>query len=248
MDIGSVIRDLSPEEQAVVILETERNLYRNSLYLTAKILLQYSEMNWATHGEMISDLESDRLCKLIVMPRGTFKTSIAVVAYAIWRLLRNPNLRILIDSELFSNAKRSLREICQHLESERLTGLFGQFRGDMTWNESEIFIAQRQIIKKEASITVSGIGAQKTGQHYDIIIGDDLNSAQNSNTKEGREKVVAHYRMYTSLLDPGGEKIIIGTRYHEDDILGVILRNEVFLPDQDIDEDYKPAPMGLLSE
>lgn len=214
----------------------EAALYRKSLYLTAKYLLGYSEVNWRTHGELINVLEGDAPKRLVVMPRGTFKTSISVVAYIIWRLINNPNLRILLDSELYTNSKKTLREISMHLESPKVVELFGVFRGDGVWNESEILINQRTIIRKEASVTVSGIGAQKTSQHYDEICADDLNSAKNSNTPENREKVIDHYRMYTSLLDPGGKLTVIGTRYHENDVIGYALRNEIFLPDQPLDD------------
>lgn len=165
--------------------------------------------------------------KLIVMPRGTFKSSVGSVAYPIWRLLRNPNLRILIDSEVYSNSKNFLREIRAHLiGNQKLIGIFGEFK-TANWNESELTIAQRTAIKKESSITCGGIGTVKVGQHYDLIIGDDLNSQNNSATQEGREKVITHYRMYTGLLDPGGEKVIIGTRYAVNDAIGHIVENEI---------------------
>lgn len=215
------------------LVAAKRELFRSSLYLTTRHLLRYQEVNWYTHQDAIETLESDKTEKLIVMPRGTFKTSLAVVGYSIWLLLRNPNLRILIDSELYTNSQKSLREIKQHLESDLLTSFFGEFRTDSVWNESEIIIKQRTIVKKEASITVSGIGAQKTGQHYDVIIADDLNSPKNSNTKENRQKVIDHWKMYTSILDPGGIRVLVGTRYHVEDCIGHVLRNEIFLKDED---------------
>ncbi len=246
-DFEAELTKLPKDKRLVATLETERALYLKSLFLTAKYLLNYSEINWYTHGDMISVLESERPNRLIVMPRGTFKTSVGVVAYIVWRILNNFNTRILLDSELYTNSKKTLREVSQHLTSPEITRLFGSFRGQGVWNESEIFISQRSIIRKEATVTVSGIGAQKTSQHYDEIIADDLNSPKNSNTQEGRQKVIDHYRMYTSLLDPGGRKTLIGTRYHDLDCIGYVLRNEIFLPDNYLDsenEDYEAR--GLL--
>lgn len=230
------LQKLESKQQLETLRAGEAALYRKSLYLTAKYLLGYSDVNWRTHGELVQVLESDCPRRLVVMPRGTFKTSIAVVAYIVWRLINNPNLRILLDSELYTNSKKTLREVAMHLEAEKPVELFGQFRGDGVWNESELLIKQRTIIRKEASVTVSGIGAQKTSQHYDEIIADDLNSPKNSNTPEGRQKVIDHYRMYTSLLDPGGKITLVGTRYHEEDAIGYVLRNEVFLRDQQLDD------------
>lgn len=202
-------------------------LFRDSLYLTAKNLLHYREINWPTHGSTITTLESPSYRKLIVMPRGTFKTSIGVVGYSIWRLIKDPNLRILLDSELYTNSKNSLREIRQHLETPRTEEIFGKFKNDACWNEGEIIINQRTKVVKEASITCSGIGAQKTGQHYDLIIADDMNSPSNSNTPEGLVKVIDHYRYYKSLLEPYGTIVVIGTRYSASDLIGTIIRNEI---------------------
>lgn len=198
---------------------------RESLLFTCSVL-GFKDVNEPTHGEIIDCLESSCPRKLICVPRGCLKSSIACVAYPIWLLTRNPNLRILIDSELYSNSKTFLREIKAHLESSNMVNLFGPFRGE-TWNESEIIINQRTVKKKEASITVSGIGATKVGQHYDVIIGDDMNSPQNTNTPENAKKVVDHYRMNTSILEPDGTYVVIGTRYSENDLIGYILQNEV---------------------
>lgn len=231
---GSILSDISAlnaKDQEAALRATEAHLYKRSLYLTAKHLLGYSEVNWRTHGEMIQVLEGPQKRKLIVMPRGTFKTSIAVVSYAIWRVINDPNIRIIIDSELYTNSKRTLREIAMHLESERLINLFGRFRGDGVWNESELLINQRTIVKKEATLTCSGIGAQKTGQHFSLGLLDDMNSPQNSGTKEGREKVIEHRKYYESILDPGGELVIVGTRYAVDDLIGWTISNEISLPD-----------------
>jgi hypothetical protein len=226
------LQKLENKDQIATLRAGEAALYRKSLYLTSKYLLGYEGVNWRTHGEMIQTLEGESKRKLVVMPRGTFKTSIAVVAYSIWRFINDFNIRIVIDSELFTNSKRTLREISMHLQSPRFVELFGDPRGQGVWNESEILCAQRTSVKKEATFTCSGMGAQKTGQHYQLALLDDMNSPQNSNTPENRAKVIDHYRYYQSILDPGGELAVVGTRYHEEDLIGYCLRNEIFIRDE----------------
>jgi len=216
-----------------VCKDAEKKLYNESLYLTCKYLLGYSETNLNTHGEMIEVLENSSPFKLVVMPRGTFKTSVGVVAYPIWCVNRDPNERIVLDSELYTNSKKSMREISMHLQSPKLVELYGDYRGSGVWNESELLIKQRTIVKKEATFTCSGIGAQKTGQHYNRAILDDMSSPQNTNTPENRQKVIDHYRYYQSILDPGGTRVVVGTRYHEDDLIGYCLKNEIFLADDE---------------
>ena len=88
-------------------------------------------------------------------------------------------------------------------------------------------LGKRSKILKESSIVASGIGANKTSQHFDIIIHDDMNSHKNSQTAEQRKKVIDHYRLNHSILEPNGTLVIIGTRYAADDLIGHILENEI---------------------
>lgn len=222
--LSTRFRKHSPQQQAAALRRVIADQFRGSLFLTAKKLLGYKDVSWNTHAVVFRALEAPTQRKLIVLPRGTFKSSICSVAYPIWLLIRNPNVRILLDSELYSNSKNLLREIREHLQQPEVEGLFGSFRSS-TWNEGEITVAQRSVILKEASITASGIGAEKTGQHFDVIIGDDLNSPGNSGTPEGRQKVLLHHRYNQAILDPGGIMVIVGTRYSADDIPGAILQS-----------------------
>ncbi len=219
--------DKNTAEQALhVALKTE---YTKSLYVTAKHLLGYRDVNKATHGRVINILESSSQRKLICIPRGCLKSSLASVAFPIWLLIRNPNVRILIDSELYTNSKNFLREIKGHLESEELTRYFCPFKSQ-TWNEGEIIVKQRSRVFKEASITAAGIGTTKVGQHYDVIIGDDYNSQNNTNSPDNAKKVIDHYRYNISILEPEGLYVIIGTRYSELDLIGHIIANEIETP------------------
>jgi len=230
MSLLDRIESATTTEQIVALSRiAQAEFFRESLYLTAKYLLGYKEVNPRTHGSTIANLSSDSKRKLIVMPRGTFKTSLAAVAFSTWSILRNPNIRILLDSELYSNSKNTLREIKQHLETPRICELYGEFKNQNCWNEGEIIINQRTKVVKEATLTCSGIGAQKTGQHYDLIIADDMNSPSNSNTPEALVKVIDHYRYYTSILEPHGTIVVIGTRYSANDLIGHIIRNEVLM-------------------
>jgi len=201
-------------------------LYRRSLYHFCKYGLNMADITWRTHGGMISNLESLAPRKLIVMPRGSLKSSLGVTGYAIWRLIRDPNERILIDSEVYENSKNFLREIKAYMLQPELTQLFGSFKGQI-WGESELTIAQRTLPYKEASITAGGVNTVKVGQHYSCIVSDDLNSGNNSGTTEARQKVLTHYRLNDAILDPGGTYVVIGTRYSADDVIGNILKNEI---------------------
>jgi hypothetical protein len=214
----------SSESKAMKDVLADR--YRSSLYSLSRECFGYKDVNERTHGEIIGKLENKSQRKLLVMPRGSLKSTIGCVSYPIYLLVNNPNLRILIDSELYTNSKNFLREIKAQLEKPLMTAIFGAFKSSV-WNESEIVISQRTQVKKEASITVGGVGTTKVGQHYDVIIGDDYNSNKNSATPEGCQKVIDHYRYNTSILEPMGTYVVIGTRYSENDLIGHIIKNEI---------------------
>ncbi|WP_287727433.1 hypothetical protein, partial [Microcystis sp. M061S2] len=84
-------------DEALEILarkEALKDYYRKSLYATVKDLCGYSKVTWRTHGSIIEALEAPTERKLIVVPRGCFKSTIGVVGYTIWTLIREPDARI----------------------------------------------------------------------------------------------------------------------------------------------------------
>ena len=227
-----------------------KRVYQGSLYLTCRDLLGYKDINWETHGDLIRALEHRAtLRKLIVMPRGSLKSSLGVVGYVIWRLINDPNERILIDSEIFTNSRNFIRELRSHFESDAFRKVFGDWVGD-NWSEAEITVKARTKAYKEASVTAGGIGTVKVGQHYSIIIGDDLNSGNNSATPEARKKVIQHYQMNSAILDPGGTYVLIGTRYAVDDVYGHVLQNELGIKNVDemfqLEYEFNEIKKGLL--
>ena len=226
MSISRTLAKYPHDVQVKALTQTLANEYKASLFKTCKYLLGYAQMTKRTHGKMCDALEAPTKRKLIVMPRGTFKSSVGVVGMSIWLLLNNPNLRILIDSEKYENSKNFIREIKGKLEDPGLTRIFGPMRGHM-WNEGEITISKRTRVLKEASITASGIGAGKVGQHYDVIIHDDLNTHENSQNPEQRKKIIQHYQLNVSILEPEGLMVVIGTRYAVSDLIGHIMEVEM---------------------
>lgn len=227
------IFDKLSKESPDHIYDVLRHVGKNSLYIFASRILGYKDMTLATHGPICEMLQSEGTRKMVCVPRSCFKSSLVSIAYPLWRLVNDPNLRILIDSELYRNSKAFLREIKQHIEGEKFKAIFGDIRGD-TWTESEIVISTRTKILKEASISVGGIGTQKTGMHFDAVCFDDLNSENNTRNSEQAEKVIEHYRYAYSLLEPWGTVVIAGTRYASNDVLGHILQHECDVEIEDV--------------
>lgn len=207
--------------------EVRKEIYLENLGAFCRGVLGYKDVNRHTHWGMLEALQSDVKRRLIVMPRGTLKSSISSTAWPLWRLLKDPNLRILIVSEKYTNAKNLLRDIKNHVMTPSFIDVFGQVHNSAVWNEGEVIFSTRTKIIKEPSIRAAGIGVEITGQHYDIICLDDVNGPENSKTPEHCEKVLRYYRYLTSILEPHGELNIVATRYHSLDLCGAVLKNEI---------------------
>lgn len=187
------------------------------------------------HRDLCSIMERDARFKLILMPRYSFKSTICAVGYSLWRLVKNPNERILIYSDASTKAQGFLTSIKSHLEGKvkgsYIGTLFGEWASDgrqTKWNESQIVIRGRTTSYSEPSIDTGGIETSKVGMHYDLIIFDDIVSDQNITTKEQMDKVEQCYQSALSLLRPGGDVVMVGTRWHFGDLYGrIIAENEL---------------------
>lgn len=179
------------------------------------------------HADMIRHIiQTDH--SMVLAPRGSGKSTIGDVAYCVWRILKNPNLRIAIASKSGPQAKGFLGEIKQHFESNTdFIKLFGDWVGT-TWNEDEIVVSRRNRILKEPTITALGSGAGIPGRHFDLIIADDLVDLENSATEHQRDKTKAwFFSVLMPTLEPDtGELRVIGTRYHAADLYGHLAKKD----------------------
>lgn len=233
------------------------------LYIFSKYVCQHSLLEEKPHREITEQLTKDPdiiewfgksreerakspvIKKLLMVPRGCFKSTIASVALPLWASWHNPDLRIMIDSESMGTSKKFLAEQQGILESAFFKTIVSDNEGNFLLEadkdraggltEKTIIWKRRTIPAKEASIFCAGADTATTGLHPDIIIMDDLVSERNVTTPEQIEKVKQHYRLAFSLLEPGGILILIGTRYHMND-----LYNDV-LSDLSYSTYYKPA-------
>lgn len=235
---------------------------RYDLFYLCKYILNYELMEEEVHGDLCKyteallpskpvdyvppeDFEGKEMQDqfnhkntnlMILMPRGTFKSSLVTVGFSLQFILNEPNARILIDSETYSKAKAFLSEIKGHLETnEAYRTVFKTIHGvypsgdkkkkDLLWTDSQVTLACRTRPLKEPTFMVAGIDKSINGMHYDLIIMDDLHSEKNVTNKEQIQQVVDHWKLAYSLLDPGRPMIVIGTRWDYNDLYQEILDN-----------------------
>lgn len=183
-----------------------------------------------THKDLCGFLVRGKKSKIILMPRYSFKSGLITIGWSLWRLVRNPNLRILIYSDSGDKAKGFLAGIKNHIEGKaagsKFREMYPRWETDAhkgKWNDSEIVVSTRKQAFVEPNVDTGGIETSKIGKHYDIIIFDDIVSDLNTTTKFQMDKVYDCYKKALSLLKPDGEIIIVGTRWHYGDAYGRII-------------------------
>lgn len=157
--------------------------------------------------------EIDRLM-LFVPPRHG-KSSMVTVRYPVWRLERQPDLRVIVgayNQTLVNRFSRQARRIAQNrleLDPER-------------------YAVEEWQTSAGGTFRAVGVGGGVTGQGGDLIIIDDpVKSREEAESETYRDKV---YDWYTDDLftrrEPGAAIVLIQTRWHEDDLAGRILASE----------------------
>jgi phage terminase large subunit-like protein len=160
---------------------------------------------------------------LALAPRGGGKSTILTISNCILDVLKDPNTRILIASKTDTNAIGFLREIKQKLESPKVVEIFGKQKGNL-WNDGEINVARRTSTAKEPNISTVGYTGALASRHFDKIYADDLVDEENSKTESQRDKLKTWlYKILHPTLVPNGRINVIGTRYHPQDIYGILI-------------------------
>ena len=219
---------LTPEEKKRYLNGIKANRGKRELYFLLTEILGYKEIDEDVHGELIESLDLPEKKKLILMPRGTFKTTVVTIGRTVQRIIRDGNIRVLLDSEVLDYSEKILGQIKRELQKPKFIELYGNLIDPKRRETSREFTVttRKNMGIKEPTIFGGGIGTVQNGPHYDYIIADDLHSEKNVNTSEQIDKVISHYRLLLSLLEPGGEIVIIGTRWHFRDLYSFILEEE----------------------
>ena len=219
-----MLNGLNARQQELIEFDREHGL--KSTYYLGRRVLGY-QLDPQPHRELCSFVDdASKKNKLLLAPRGCFKTSIISQIYVTRRILANPNIRILLDSVALSNSQDNLKVVRRFFEgNEKLRELYGDFCSkNQTWNDTE-FIVKTRTNSRLAAPTVGAIGIDKVqiGPHYDLIIADDLHNRDNYRTIEQVQKVKEHMRLVFGLLDPGGEFLIGGHRWSYTDAYSMVM-------------------------
>lgn len=160
-------------------------------------------------------LEKGPRKRFIAAFRGVGKTYLTG-AYVVWRLWKNPKMKVLVVSANETFAGKVSSFIHQIINgTDALTG------DDVPWAELRAKRGQRDSglqfdvgpagIAKDPSVFAVGINGQLPGSRADLILSDDVEVPTNSETEAQREKLESRTGEYAAVVKPGGETIYLGT-------------------------------------
>ena len=208
-----------------------RNLYKFNVFALGIEEQKNSVPLAPFHKEMCTFIDKNpKRFKLILVPRGHLKSSLITIGKSLQWMYQDQSVRILIANATYKMACTFVGQIQRHLKfNQKLIEKFGVIADNpVNWTSDTITLeaAKEAHGKKEATLTGFGMGGNLVSQHYDKIILDDIVNRDTINTREQIEKTILFLKDILDLLEPGGELIILGTRWRDDDLYGWIMDKE----------------------
>lgn len=208
-------------------------LGKRNLYFLCKVLLGYDRLTPTLHREICSMVEHPGYSrKLVLVPRGHFKSTIATKGRSIQWVLQNPNERVLIVSATATNAERFLRHIEAQFEQNALfrwvyPSILPEF-SKTTWSTKEAIVKRTQHFP-EPTFDTAGVGTALPSRHYTKIIKDDIVNDVNSNTQDLLDQVIewdaSTVPLFDDPEDPSNEELVIGTPWSNLDVYSLKKRD-----------------------
>jgi hypothetical protein len=198
------------------------------------------------HEELDDYLSNAFMRNLVIaLPRGFGKTNHLAIAYPLWEIARNHNIRILLVSSTGELSRKSLASVMDHIERNprykawakvldgNRAGVVPRKRArqkrDEHWSAESIIIERDEIALRDATIQAVGLFGSILSRRADIIILDDVVTQENAATEDQRTKVKEWFRnTLLPVLVPGGRVICLGNTWHMDDLMHELLKDPQF--------------------
>lgn len=157
------------------------------------------------------------------------KTQQLSIGRSVWEAGRNPNIRIAVVSNTYTQAEKIVRTIAKYIEeSEVVHEVFPDLRRSEPWSSS-VLTCRRNAPSKDPTIQAMGVHGAVLGSRLDLIICDDILDYENTRTAEQRKELLDWFKAtLLGRLAPGGRIIIVGTAWHPEDLLHVLAKSAVW--------------------
>lgn len=238
---------------------------RDSFFFFTRAILGYDKVTKSIHRPICKELErleKEHKRMVVMLPRDWYKTTIATISYSIWRAVRNPEIRILLCQNTFTNACGKLAAIDQiFTKNELFRACYSEILPDSscTWSKEKMCV-KRNGAFPEGTFEAAGVNTAVVSRHYDLIIEDDtvapnfdnMTGAMMQPTRSDVEKCIGWHRLaHPLLIEPADSQIlVVGTRWIEDDLIEWVMKNEhdYFVIQRSVreDENGKPSKTGRI--
>jgi len=227
------VQAMSPEQQNGVrrSIQTDLRFLCNCILRPRnKKFIPYKE---TVHGRIIDALphcdpdkdilEWDNRDEFIVMAsRGILKSTIGM-AFLTQVILCAPDVRILIMSGKIDKAQSILEGARRpFMTNEVIRFLFPEWNVDPDDTTVEEFICPKRDpdldVLRDPTMSLASFDSVKAGGHYELILLDDATNEQNSNNVENCLKTHGTYDDIDELMEPGGYRVFLATKWHEEDL------------------------------
>ena len=170
-------------------------------------------------SEDVVDKKSPRL--ILQMPPRLGKSTIASVGFPAWHLGRNPQHEFISCSYSGALAMTFSRKVRQTLREPSFKTTF------KTRLDPDSQSAEAWLTSAGGGYVAAGVGGGITGKGAHVLVIDDpVKNREDAESQNNRESTWDWYTStaYTRLA-PGGGILVIMTRWHDDDLVGRLLKN-----------------------
>ena len=203
--------------------EAYRELGKVDLFFFAKYILNYDmEETTDIHSRFCAILDENRLRQLMLMFRGSYKTSLGIAKVIQW-MIADPASQIGIGSDTIERAIERTREVKRVLESNALLhDLYPDIFYKEPKRESDLWTLSEFNIKRpmdklagftKPSVSSFGLFPLPVGSHYTRVLLDDTEHEDRVNTPELIQQLNVRVSSLMPTLQPQAPVVMLGTIY-----------------------------------
>lgn len=202
---------------------------------------------------MIYEKGTSGLARVLVnVPPNHAKSMTITINYVTYRIIKDPNISVMIVSKNQNNAKKFLYAIKQRLTHPKYADMqlaFGPADGYRAtadqWTATQIYLGgdARDSGEKDPTVEAVGMGGQIYGNRCHLIVLDDTVVLSNASQYESQMDWIRQ-EVASRLPPDGGQLLVIGTRVSSVDLYKE-LRNPDHYTDGEVPWSYLAMPAVL---